>query len=153
MKNSIILLGLVVLSFTNANATTEFETQVLDQQETATVNVENTQDENQMVFASQEVSAEEATETLDPQSVLKTVYAKTAEDRIAEDKLITESKEENVQPLSLGFTTEDRIAEGNQIIESQITNEVFPLDFDKINRSVITIISNNNALKVTELKL
>jgi hypothetical protein len=153
MKSSIILLGLVVLSFTNANATTEFETQVLDQQETATVNVENTQDENQLVFAAHEVSAEEATEALDPQSVLKTVYTKTAEDRIAEDRSITESKEENVQPLSLGYTLEDRIAEDNQIIESQISNEVFPLDFDKINRSVITIINNNNALKVTELKL
>ena len=37
MKTTIIFLGLVALSFTNANATTEFETQVLDQQESATL--------------------------------------------------------------------------------------------------------------------
>jgi predicted acylesterase/phospholipase RssA len=157
MKSSIIFLGLVALSFTNANAAANFKSQDLDQQEFATLNVENTQSQNQLVFNQEISNTEESTDNdtivFDPKTVVKVINVRTAEERIAEDKLITESKEEQFQPLSLGFTQKDRIEEDNQIIESTISNEFFPLDFEKINQNVKCIIYNNNALKVNDLKL
>ncbi len=146
MKSSIIFLGLVALSFSNANATTEFETQVLDQQESATLIVETS--------GNNEVSNETDAVIFNPASVIQTKYVKTIEDVIAENKLITESKEEAVQPLSLEITIEDRITEDNQIIESTISNEFFPLDFEKINCKIqcVKVYHNNTTISV-DLKL
>ena len=144
MKTSIIFLGLVALSFTNANAATKFETEVLDQQESATLILE---------ASSNEVSNETDTAVFNPNSVIKTTYVKTIEDVIAENKLITESKEEAVQPLSLDTTLEDRIEEDNQIIESTISKEFFPLDFEKINSKTQCSKVYNNATITVDLKL
>ncbi len=146
MKTTIIFLGLVALSFTNANAMTEFETQILDQQESATLILEASN--------INEVSNEIETAVFNPNSVIKTTYVKTIEDVIAENKLITESQEESVQPLSIDTTIEDRIEEDNQIIESTISKEFFPLDFEKINCKVQSIkVYNNNATITVDLKL
>jgi hypothetical protein len=123
MKSTIIFLGLVALSFTNANATTEFETQVLDQQESATLILESSN--------KNEVSNEIDTAIFNPASVVETTYVKTIEDEINENKLITESQDQTVQYLSSETTLEDQISEDNQIIESTITNEFYPLDFEK----------------------
>ena len=139
MKTTIIFLGLVALSFTNANATTEFEAQVLDQQESATVVYNNV------------VADETEAAVFNPNSVI-TTYVKTVEDIIAENKVITERIDENVLPLSLETTIEDRIAEDNQIIESTISNEVYPLDFEKINRTVKSVKVYNTAI-TADLKL
>lgn len=152
-KNSILLLGLVVLSFTSAHATTAFETQVLDQQESATVIVENIRQQNQVVLAEgtleNTVDNEANTAVFSPNSVIKS-YVKTTEEVMAEDKLITEGKEITPLYLSLGYEVEDRIAEDNQIVEGNISNEVFPLDFNKINRAAKT---NNDALINRDIKL
>jgi len=123
MKSTIIFLGLVALSFTNANATTEFETQVLDQQESATLILESSN--------KNEVSNEIDTAIFNPASVVETTYVKTIEDEINENKLITESQDQTVQYLSSETTLEDQMYEDNQIIESTITNEFYPLDFEK----------------------
>lgn len=89
-----------------------------------------------------------------PNSVITTTYVKTIEDMIAENKLITESQEETVQPFSLETTIEDRIAEDNQIIESTISKEFFPLDFEKINHKIQCVkVYNNNATITVDLKL
>jgi len=145
MKKSIIILGLVVLSFTNANATTEFETQVLDQQESATL-IGVTSDNN-------EVADVTDTAVFNPNSVIKTTYVKSVEEIIAENKLITEGQEEKVQPLSIATIIEDKIAEDNQIIESTVSNEVYPLDFEKINHSVKSVRIYNNSAITVDLKL
>lgn len=154
MKTTIIFLGLVALSFTNANATTVFETQFLDQQESATVIVESTIKQNQLILVEETSNntgeINEADKAVfSPNTVVKS-YAKTIEDVVAEDKLITEGKEVGYQPLTLGYTFEDRIAEENQIIEGTISNEVFPLDFNKIDRPAKI---NNNAIVTSDLKL
>ena len=145
MKNSIIILGLVVLSFTNAKAANEFKSQDLDQQEFATLNLENTQT----------VESNETDSTVfNPASVIKSTYVKTVEDIIAENKSITEAQEEIAQPLSLETTLEDRIAEDNQITESNISKEFFPLDFEKINSKLQCVkVKNNNATITVDLKL
>ncbi|MEO5775513.1 MAG: hypothetical protein ABIQ27_01330 [Flavobacterium sp.] len=146
MKTTIIFLGLVALSFTTANAANEFKTQDFQQQE------------NQLVSLNQEFSNCEDTANdtaiFNPASVIKTTYVKTTEDVIAENKSITESQEEITQPLSLETTLEDRIAEDNQIIESAISNEFFPLDFEKINRKIQCVkVYNNDAAIMVDLKL
>ena len=143
MKKSIIFLGLVALSFTNANAATEFEEQVLDQLESATLLYNNV------------VENETNTDTaiFDPNSVIKSTYVKTVEDVIAENKLIIEGQEEVVQPLSIETTIEDRIIEDNQIIESTISKEFFPLDFEKINHAVKSVKVYNDAAITVDLKL
>lgn len=151
MKSSIFFLGLVALSFTTVNATTAFETQVLDQQESATVFVENTNEQSQLILAEETSNntGDANAAVFSPNSVIKT-YAKTTEEVVAEDKLITEHKEVAYQPIALGYTFEDRMAEDNQIIEGNISNEVFPLDFNKIN---CTAKINNNAVINADIKL
>jgi hypothetical protein len=146
MKSSIIILGLVALSCTNANATTEFETQVLDQQESATLILETS--------SNNEVSNETDTAIFNPASVIETIYVKTIEDVIAENKLITGSQDETLQYLSIETAIEDRISEDNQIIESTTTNEFSPLDFEKINSKIQCVKAyNNNPAITVDLKL
>ena len=145
-KIAIIFLGLVALSFTTAKAANEFKSQDLDQQELATLTVETSN--------INEVLNETDTAIFNPASVIKKAYVKTIEDVIVENKLITESKEETVQPLYLETTVEDRIAEHNQIIESTISKESFPLDFEKINSKIQCVkVYNNNATITVDLKL
>ena len=149
MKNSIIILGLVVLSFTNAKAANEFKSQDLDQQESATLNVENTQEFSNNIVENNS----DDTVIFNPNTVIKSTYVKTVEDIIAENKSITEAQEEIAQPLSLETTIEDKIAEDDQIIESTVSNELFPLDFNKINHTVKSVNVNKNAIKTADLKL
>lgn len=143
-KTSIIFLGLVALSFTNANAATEFDTQVLDQQESATLIVET---------SNHEVANETDTTVFNPSSVIESTNAKTAEDIMAEDKLITESQVEEFQPLSIDTTIDSKISENNQIIESTVSDEVYPLNFEKINHTVKSVKVYNNAAITVDLKL
>ena len=145
MRTSIIILGLVVLSFTNANATTEFETQVLDQQESATLIVETSNNNK--------VADRTDTKVFNPSSVIETATAITIEDLVAEDKLITESLVEEFQPLSIETTPDSRISEDSQIIESTVSDEVYPLNFEKINRTVKSVKVYNDAAITVDLKL
>jgi hypothetical protein len=65
--------------------------------------------------------------------VVKSSNVKTVEEIISENNLVTESKEDVYQPITLEKTIEDSIIEFNQIIESTISNEVYPLDLEVIN--------------------
>jgi hypothetical protein len=160
MKSTIIFLGLVALTFTtNVNATNEFKIQDLNQQEITTFSVDIAQQQNQLACVTAEVntSGENTSEDaviFSPITVIKKTYTKTVEEVITENKLITETNEESIQPLTIATTVVDRIAEDNQIIESTISNEVYPLNFEKINRSVkSTKVSNNNLAITVDLKL
>lgn len=159
MKKSIIILGLVVLTFTTAKASNEFKSQDFDQQELSILNVANIQQENQLGSVNTELpssyeSNENETTIFNPTSVIKTLYVKTIEEVIAENKLITETQEEIANPLSIETTIEDKIAEDNQIIESTISNEFFPLDFEKINNKMQSVKEYNRNTTITaDLKL
>jgi hypothetical protein len=160
MKTTIIFLGLAALSFTNSNAANELNAQDLVQQDLATVNVVNAQQQSQLVLVNKEVSkitfentGEEAT-IFNPASVIKSTYNKTLEEVIAENKLVTDTCEDVYQPIALEMSPEDRIAERNQIVESNVDNEYYPLDFEKINCLLkINKPSNNNMAITTDLKL
>lgn len=134
---TIIFLGLTALSLTTVRAN-EFKSQDLDQTDFTTQYVANANQESQSAFGNQQFHFENTgndAAIFDPNTVVKAAYVKTIEEVIAEAKLITESKEEALQPLSIETTQEDRIAEANQIIESTVSTEAAPLDFEKINRA------------------
>ncbi len=74
---------------------------------------------------------------------------------IEENKKITESAEEIVQPLYINQTIEEVIKEDNQIIESNLADELFLLDFEVINKSQNAIKNEtfiNNAFDKKSLK-
>lgn len=160
MKTTIIFLGLAVLSFTNGKAASELNTQDLVQQDLTTVSVDYAQLQSQLVLVNKEISkftavnAGEETVIFNPNTVIKSTYTKAFDQVIAEDKLVTEACEDIYQPISLEMSVEDRIAESNQVIESNLDNEVYPLDFEKINRLLkINKPSNNNMAVTQDLKL
>lgn len=154
MKSSIIFLGLVALSFNTANAANAFKSENLDQQEFATIKVDNNQQESQMVFAdSTRIIVGAETVIFNPSSVITTAFVKTTEELIAENNLVTENTESEVQPLSVDFELENRIGEDNQIIESTISNATYPLDFEKINRNLKSFKAYHSEAITADLKL
>lgn len=157
MKSKIIFLGMVALSFINANATTVFENEVLDQQESVTFNLENVQHEKQLILetentTSRTLESNSDTTVFDPKTVINSDYKKAVEEVIADNKLITGDKEEAFSPLELEIVTQDRITENGQIIEDTISNEIFPLNFDKIAGSAKCAKDSANATR-KDLKL
>ncbi|TBX69132.1 hypothetical protein EZL74_07065 [Flavobacterium silvisoli] len=160
MKSTIIYLGLVASFFTtNSKAANEFKAQDLNQQEIITAMAENNQ-QNQLILVSQQFSKGKTETNTAEEIVLEPItknyagYSKTVEETIIEDQLITESQQVIAQPLSLEKTFADYINEANQITESNVTTEVYSLDFEKINRSVKNnkVYRNNMAVTV-DLKL
>ena len=160
MKSTIIFLGLAVLGLNNNMTANELNAQDLVQQDLATVSVDNAQQQNQMVLVNKEISkitfenTSEEVVVLNQKADTKSTSAKTLNQLIEEDKLIIDCGEEVSQSTLLDMSFEDAIAEGNQIIESNMDNEVYPLDFEKINRALkINKPCNNNMAVTVDLKL
>jgi len=160
MKTTIIFLGLAVLNFTNGKAANELNAQDLVQQEVATVGVDNAQPQSQLVLVSKEISkinfenTDEKAVVFNQKAVTNSTSAKALDQVIAEDKLITGCEEELAESTLLDISFEEIITEGNQIIESNPNNEVYPLDFEKINRLLKNNKTNNNNVAVpVDLKL
>jgi hypothetical protein len=161
MKTTIIFLGVAAFSFTNIIAANELKEQTFDKQQEFTAAVlENISQENGLIAKNQEFLKNiEGIDTNDtaifnPTSVVKPSNVKTMEEIISENNLITETTEVVYLPITLEKTIEDSIVEFNQIIESNDTNEVYPLDFEKINRSLQCLkVSNNKATVIIDLKL
>lgn len=116
MKTGLIFMGMLALTVTASRAATGFENQGFSQ----------------------------GFEWGNPNDTIlsDTGFWKSVEEVIAEDKLITEFREESELPLTFMVTA--RIAEDNQIIENTIPNEYYPLDFEKSNPSK----SNNQKTKI-----
>ena len=156
MKTSITILGLVAVMFTtNTNATNAFKVQDLNQQEVAVAGADSIQLQNQLVLVNKEVSKKYVDNTEEIITIAPvTVYHKDIQDVIADDKLITENQDDNLNVFSLEKTAQDTVSEGNEITESQVSNEVYALDFEKINRMVKNnkVVTNNVATTV-DIKL
>ncbi|MFN3969405.1 hypothetical protein [Flavobacterium sp.] len=160
MKTTIIFLGLAVLGFNNNITANELNAQDLVQQDLTTVSLDNAQKQSQLILVKNETSkftienTGEEVVIFNPASVIKSTYTKTLEDVISENKLVTDTCEDVYQPIALEMSPEDKIAERNQIVESNVNNEYYPLDFDKINRLLkINKPTNNNMAITTDLKL
>jgi len=159
MKTTIIYLGFVVMSFISKSNAAEFKFQDLNDKEAVSICAENVMQEtnlDSLIESSKNVFEINTDENsiFNPNSVIESKYVKSAKEIIAENKLITESNEEEFKPLSIETRLEDRINEDNQIIESQVSREEFPLDFEKINKSVECVkVYAKNPKICTDIKL
>jgi hypothetical protein len=159
MKTSIIYLGLILSTLTTSNASNGLNLQDADQQNFTLLSMVNSDQNNYATTVSQKEGKIDADTTnsdlviFSPSTVIANTNVKTIEEIIAEDKLITENSDEAPQYLSIETTEEDKIAEQNLIIESTITDEVFPLDFERINSASKSIQMNATSLKKAAIKL
>lgn len=158
MKSTITFLGLVLLTVSSVKANGLLVQEVM-QQETATISVVTNQPSDSISASTLSLKATEDatpgdTAFFNPESVLKVSYSKPIDQVVKDDMLVTEAQEEVYQPLCIEMSVQDKIQEDNQIIESIITDEVFPLDFEKINRTAacIKVNLNNTAIPV-DIKL
>lgn len=159
MKSTIIFLGLALLSVNNTKANQLLEQEVLQQEAVAVSSV--TSGKAELIFNNIQ-SPKNATidntgdnAVFSPESVLKVTQTKPMEEMVKEDNRIIEAQDEVYQPLCIEMSILDKIQEDQQIIESTISEEVFPLDFEKINRTaqcIIKLDTNNTALPV-DIKL
>jgi hypothetical protein len=165
MKNSILILGIALVSLTNVcNATTTVSKSVNSFQAAALA------EDNEVIVTNEGVkmtkpSLNEETEVFNPETVI-TYNRKSVKETIAEgDKIIENTTSDDLEfmvyeesmkeiiaqsdliienivsnetyPLYGERTMENEIAELEMIIESTETNEMSPLDFKKINNNSI----------------
>lgn len=109
------------------------------------VNLGSSSETKTRILDKPEVTLESQSQIEKSVAIIASNYKKSIEEIIADDKKITESKEEVYQPLYYGRTVEEVIKQDNQIIESDLSNEFYPLDFDLINKIL-------NEVKVKEFK-
>ena len=135
MKTTTIYLGVLATLFTTftfAN-TIERADQNVETEVTKTINVLFTDNANGDL-KKPTVNTEDEITFMDSIAIFGAKKQIAIEDTIEENKQITESQEEIVQPLYFERTIEDTIREDNQIIESNLVNETFPLDFQLIDK-------------------
>ena len=141
MNKSIIILGVLAVMFSNtshANAVAKDqqgqEVNFLQSQLNFEVNLGSSSETKTRILDKPEVTLESQSQIEKSVAIIASNYKKSIEEIIADDKKITESKEEVYQPLYYGRTVEEVIKQDNQIIESDLSNEFYPLDFDLINK-------------------
>lgn len=155
MKTTIVYLGILSTMFinmTSANIVVKeqqsFETEIANSKTVQILRSDLVVENNSITLKKQTINIESEISLMD--SIAKiVVVSNSIENSIAEDKKITESQDEVFQPLYLDRTVEETINEDNQIIESNILNEVYPLDFELINKS--SKVSKNEGVKNTLL--
>lgn len=142
MKTTIIYLGVFALTvFTTCNAENVVNKELLNQNQQITnlflVNEKNedlatTQDSKITLLKDTNVAEDEVAA-----SSLTTTYTRAIEEVIAEDNLITESPEEDIQVAPFDVSVLKVIAEDSKITESTKADEFNPLDFEFINQNAI----------------
>lgn len=152
MNKSIIILGVLAVMFTNtshANVVAKEqqgqEIEFAKAESNLEMNLASALETKTGVLNKPEVTLESQSKIEEAISIIASNYKKSIEDVIAEDKRITESKEEIYHPLYYGRTVEEVIKQDNQIIESDLSDEFYPLDFDLINKI-------SNEVKVQEFR-
>lgn len=152
MNKSIIILGVLAVMFTNtshANVVAREqqgqEVEFAKAESNLEMNLGSSSETKTGVINKPEVTLESQSKIEEAVSVIASNYKKSIEEVIADDKKITESKEEVYQPLYYGSTVEEVIKQDNQIIESNLSDEYYPLDFDLINKI-------SNQVKVQEFR-
>jgi hypothetical protein len=159
MKSTIITLGIAALSFNFSNAANACKEQYANQQEVSVISTDSTQQmfttgvkQNNSTVGVDNTTDESL--VFNPTAVIKASYAKSIEEVVSENKLITDSHEEAIQPLSIEKTAIDYIKEANQIIEGNPNQEVYPLDFEAINQAIKNEKESHVSLTVSsDLKL
>lgn len=161
MKTTFIYLALVVLNFNQTgNAKNLVQQDVTKQKQEIASQLQDSSNASATTTADlQGLNSIKGiiaidTEIFNPNSVIKTTYEKRIEEVIAENNLITQANQEPYQPIVIERTQADDFYEYNQIIENNTSNEVYPLDFEKINSSIqCSKIAVKNETTITDLKL
>ena len=152
MNKSIIILGVLAVMLTNtshANVVAKEqqgqEVEFAKAESNLEINLASSLETKTGVLNKPEVTLESQSKIEEAISIIASNYKKSIEDVIADDKKITESKEEIYQQLYYGRTVEEVIKQDNQVIESDLSDEFYPLDFDLINKI-------SNEVKVQEFR-
>lgn len=140
MKSTIISLGIAALCFNTSFAANACKSHTRSQEE-LTLGAKNSIKQinwatHQVLLNSGVTNNSEETAFFSPTAVLNVAQAKSIEETVLENKLITESQEQAAQPLSIEKTQQDYINEANQIIESNPYGQVFPLELNTINHPI-----------------
>jgi hypothetical protein len=161
MKNSLLILGIALVSFTNVcnaknidnKSALQFPSGIFADDKgvissegkgiiakpTVNTDVEVFSPETVIPFTSKTVyetiaEGDKIIESEAPSDLEFMVYEESMKEIIAQSELIIESSVSNeTYPLFNERTIEDKISELEKVIESKETNEVRPLDFKKIN--------------------
>ncbi|PKB18017.1 hypothetical protein [Flavobacterium sp. 5] len=171
MKNSVLILGVALVSFSNiCNAKNTvnlsnnlFQNIVLSDDTTETRTNEAAKFEKPSLIDDVEVFNPETVITSTPKTIKEIIvegdkivenavsvsdevafmeYEESMREIVAQSDLITESTVSDVTyPLYIERTLSDEITEMELVIESNVTNEAQPLDFKKINSNSIMINS------------
>ncbi len=165
MKTLIIYLGVFAVTiFTSCKAESGFKNEFFKQNKQVITNLflGNEQIENLLATENAEVSllkdtniTEAGTTFHASKTSIKTTYTKSIEEVIAEDNLITENNDNELQVVPFNKSVLKIIIEDNKIIDGTCTEEVHPLDFKLINATLNTsnnvdfdiIIFDKNAIK------
>lgn len=155
MKNSIIYLGLALVTFTNVISASNARQSIIRNEVSSSKNKEYAAEVIDSKKIGTEVSAynystgkvfspieEEA--IFNPDMVLHTDSQKSIEEIIAENNTIIESSISNeISFLYLEKSPEEIVAEDNQIIQSTISNEI---SFLYLEKSIEEIIAQDNQI-------
>jgi hypothetical protein len=171
MKKSVLILGVVLVSFSNISNAENTVNLPYHSFENIIVSDDTTEIQNNEVGKFEKPFLSEEAEVFNPESVIaynpKTIkeiisegnkivevavsddldfmeYEESMREIIAQSDLITENtSSDKIYPLYIERTISDEITEMELIIESNVTNEVQSLDFQKINSDSIMINSIN----------
>lgn len=146
MKNSIIYLGIALVTFTNVLSAANVDQSFTQDDFKAAQTILSDQE---ALLASNDVDIKDSVNAEDPtlihmESLAFTSYEKTMEEVIAENNQITESSISNEMTfLFIEKSMEEIIAEDNKIIDSPVTSEVSLL---YIERPIEEIIAEDNMI-------
>nr|WP_315201396.1 hypothetical protein [uncultured Flavobacterium sp.] len=169
MKNSVLILGVALISLSNISNAKSTVNLPYSSFENSILSDNNTKIKTREEAKFEKLSLVENVELFNPETVIaynpKTIKEIIAEDNkiveatvfdelefmeyeesmreiIAQSDLITENTSSDIiYPLCIERTIFDEVAEMELIIESNVTNEVKPLNFKKINGNSIMINS------------
>ncbi len=143
MKTTIIYLGVFALTvFTTCNAANEVNKELVNQNQQEITKLFLVNEQNDNLVATTEdskIALLKDTNVVEDVAALSVATATTRaiEEVIAEDNLITESPEDEVQVAPFDASVLKVIAEDNKIIESPKADDFSPLDFEFINQNIV----------------
>jgi hypothetical protein len=137
MKKSIFLLGVMVILASNVSFSAEltFEQQSED--------LVTSQDQSSQtiyqpkLIAKPKVKLEAINKLKDITVEISSNYQAKVEDKIVEDKKVTECPEVEFYILYFNNEIQNVIKDNNQIIESTTPDEAYPLDYELMNKASI----------------
>ena len=171
MKNSVLILGIALVSFSNICNAKNTANVSYNLFQNINLSDDNFKKQNDVAEKHEKPSLAEDAEVFNPETVIvnnpKTVkeiiaegdkivetivsdiefmeYEESMKEIIAQSDLIIESKVSNeTYPLYFERTVEDEIVQLEMVIESNVNNEVRSLDFKQINKIPVLINSFNS---------